>query len=416
MPNPAAGVFKQLAYKVETTYGDSPTQASAQSLRRVQSSIDLTKETYQSNEIRTDQQMADLRHGVRRVSGKLSGELSPKTYRDFFAWALKKDMATPTALTGATITIGAPSSGVYPISGSGYTMLAGGFKVGHVFRFTAGALAAANQNVNLMITDITSETAFNVIPLNGKTLTQESGKTGCTLTFTGQQTYTPQSSHTDKSFALEHWYSDLSQSELFLGCKVAAINLSLPPTGLATIEIDVAGKDFADTTAKRGAVALGSQYFTSPTAATTTGLLAAVNGKVLVGGSVVANVTGMQMAIQVASTGDPVVGSNLVPFQFAGRVLVSGQMSVYFDSVTMRDAFVNETEQAVIVALTSDNTDTSDFVTFVMPRCKFGGAQKNDGEVGLVQTVPFQALLNSAGGTGIKTEKTTLLVQDSAAP
>jgi hypothetical protein len=415
MPNPAAGVFKQLAYKVETTYGDAPTQASAQALRRVQSTVDLTKETYQSNEIRTDMQVADFRHGVRRVQGRLSGELSPKTYADFVAYALRRDFAAVTGWTGATVTIGAPVSGVYPITATGVTVLAGGLKVGHVIRFTAGTLAAANQQVNLLVTDITSETAFNVMPLNGKTLTQESAKTGCAFSVSGKTTYVPSTSHTDKSFALEHWYSDLSQSELFLGCKVSRIGLALPPTGMATIDMEVMGKDYADTTAKRGAVALSSQYFTSPTAATSTGILAAVNGILRAGGTTIATLTGLSLDITSNYSGDPVVGSNMVPFLFAGRVMVSGQLTAYFDSATLRDAFVNETEIDLIAALTASNLDGADFISIALPRIKLGGAQKSDGESGIVQTIPFQALYNSAGGSGIKTEKTTIQVQDSAA-
>jgi hypothetical protein len=407
MPNPASGVFKQLAYKKELTYGTAPAQASAQALRRVQSSIDLVKDTYQSNEIRTDLQMADFRHGVRRIQGKLSGELSPKTYADFFGFALKRDFAAVTGWTGATVTVGAPVSGVYPITATGVTVLAGGLKVGHVIRFTAGTLAAANQSVNLLVTDITSETAFNVLPLNGKTLTQEASKTGVSFSVTGKTTYVPLTGHTDNSFSLEHWYSDLAQSELFMGCKISRIGLQLPPTGIATIDMDVVGQ--------RGSVALSAQYFTSPTAATTTGLLAAVNGKVLMGGSVLANVTGLSIDVAANFSGDPVVGATLVPFQFAGRVLVSGQMSVYFDSVTQRDAFVNETLTNLVAVLTADNTDTADFISIALPAIKLGGSGKNDGEVGLVQTIPFQALLNSTGGTGVKTEKTTIQVQDSAA-
>ena len=65
----AAGVFKQLTYKVESTYGTVPGASAAQALRRVTSDLSLTKQTYQSNEIRTDQQMQDYRHGVRSVEG-----------------------------------------------------------------------------------------------------------------------------------------------------------------------------------------------------------------------------------------------------------------------------------------------------------------------------------------------------------
>ena len=60
----ATGVFKQIATKVETTYGVSPSVGGAQLLRRTDFALDISKDTYQSNEIRTDLQISDFRHGV----------------------------------------------------------------------------------------------------------------------------------------------------------------------------------------------------------------------------------------------------------------------------------------------------------------------------------------------------------------
>jgi hypothetical protein len=51
----------------------------------------------------------------------------------------------------------------------------------------------------------------------------------------------------------------------------------------------------------------------------------------------------------------------------------------------------------------------------VMPRVKLGGSAKDDGEKGLVQTIPYQALFNGSGGTGTTSEQTTLVIQDSLA-
>lgn len=414
MPNPAAGVFKQLAYKVESAFGTAPGQSSAQALRRVTSSLDLAKETYQSNEIRTDLQMLDFRHGVRRVQGTIAGELSPGTYKDFFAAALKRDFAAVSASTGVSLTI-ATSGSYYTLTRGAGSWLSDGYKVGMIVRLSVGSLNASNINKNLLILAIGSATVMTVTPLNGSAMVAEGPIATTTITATGKVTYVPSTGHTDKSFAFEHWYSDLGQSELFLGCKIAKLGLALPPTGLATINLDVMGQDYADTTAKRTAVALTSQYFTSPTAATTSGIGAAVNGKIAAGGVLLANVTGLSIDIAANFTGDPVVGQNTVPFLFAGRVIVSGQMTAYFDSVTQRDAFVNETLTDIVLAISADNTATSEFLTIAIPAIKFGGAAKDDGEKGLVATLPFQALLNSAGGAALATQLTTIQVADSMA-
>lgn len=400
----ASGVFKQLTYKAETTYGTVPAASAAQALRRVTSDLDLSKDTYQSAEIRTDQQMADFRHGVRRVEGTISGELSPKTYADFIAAALRRDFTAGASATGLSITV-AGSGPTYTITRSAGSFLTDGFKIGHVVRLTAGSFVAGNLNKNLLVSAMTA-TVLTVRVVNGSTLTAEGPIASATVAVTGKTTYAPQSGHTNKSFSIEHWFSDVAQSEVFTGCQPSQVDLSLPPTGLATISIPLMGKDLITAT---------SQYFTSPTAATTTGLTAAVNGVVLLGGVAIATLTGLTLSIASPRSGDPVVGANTVPVKFPGRIIVTGQATAYFEDATYRDAFVNETEVSLILVLSADNTAAADFIGLTLPRCKVGGSKKSDGEGGIVQTVPIQALLNTAGGAGISSELTTILVQDSAA-
>jgi hypothetical protein len=69
----------------------------------------------------------------------------------------------------------------------------------------------------------------------------------------------------------------------------------------------------------------------------------------------------------------------------------------------------------LIAAFTTDNTATADFITVAIPRLKLGGASKDDVMSGIKATIPFQALLNTVGGSGVKTERTTIQIQDSLA-
>ena len=392
----AAGLFKQVAYKVESVFGTLPVAAAAQALRRVQSTLDLTKDTYQSNEIRTDLQISDFRHGVRRVKGGINGELSCKTYADFFAAALKRPFAAVTPIAGASITI-AGAGPTYTVTRAAGSFLTDGVKVGDVIRLSVGTFNAANLSKNLMVTALTA-TVATVIVVNASALVAEGPIATSTVTVVGKKTFVPTSGHTDLSFSIEHFYSDLVQSEAFTGCKVDKIALSLPPTGLATASIDFMGQNVTTASA---------QYFTSPTAATSTSALASVNGVLRLNGVTIAIVTGLNFAIDPMFTGDPVVGSNVVPNLFPGSVNVTGQATAYFLDTTLRDAFLNETEIDLYAVFTADGTAAADFVQFAFPRIKFSGASKNDGQAGLVQTLPFRALFNKNGGAGTSTEATT---------
>lgn len=400
----ATGVAKQLRYKVESAYGTAPGASGAQLLRRVESTLDLSKDTYQSNEIRADYQISDFRHGVRRVGGNLKGELSPGTYKDFIAAALRKDFATVTALTGLSITIAASGANYTVTRGSG-SYLTDGIKIGDVVRLTAGSFTAGNLNNNLLVIALTA-TVATVKTLNGSALTAEGPIASATMTVPGKKSYVPLTGHTDKSFSVEHWFSDISQSELFTGCKIGSLGIDLPPTGMATIDFGLAGQDITTAT---------SAYYTSPTAATSTGVVAAVNGILLVGGTAVAICTGLNIKLNGNLSGDPVVGSNTIPSQFQGRVQVDGQFTAYFQDATLRDNFIDEDEISLVVVMSTGNSAAADFIGFTLPRIKLGGASKGDGEKGIIQTMPFTALLNSSGGAGTSSEASTIIIQDSQA-
>ena len=400
----ASGIFKQVKYKVESAYGTIPAASASQAIRRVSSSLDMTKDTFQSGEIRPDFQMADYRHGVRKVAGTLSGELSAKTYSDFMAAALKKAFTATAVITGASITI-AGTAGAWTITRAAGSYLTDGVKIGDVIRLTAGSFNAANLNKNILITGLTATVATGLV-LNASVLVAEGPIASASVTVVGKKSLVPQTGHTDLSFSIEHWYQDVPASEVFSGCKVSKVSIGLPATGMATCAIDFMGKDVTPS---------ASEYFTSPTALTTTGVMASVNGVVRVGGNTVANVTGLSIDIASAQSGEPSVGSNTVAFQAAGRVIVTGQITMTFDSTTMRDAFYNETEISLYAVFTADNTASSDFVGFSIPRLKVGGASRDDGEKTIIVTLPFQALLNTAGGAALATDLTTISIQDSAA-
>lgn len=403
----ASGVFKQVTYKVETTYGTMPAASAAQAMRRVTSSLDLSKDTYQSNEIRPDFQVADFRHGLRKVGGSISGELSAKTWGDFIAAALKKDFVAGVSVTGASITIGG-AAGAWTITRAAGSWLADGVKIGDVIRMTAGTFNALNLNKNIQVTAMTP-TVLTGIVLNASNLQAEGPIASATVAVVGKKTFIPQSGHTDKSFAIEHWYPDAGAtgaSEVFSGCKVSKITFTLPATGMATVAVEFVGKDSTPGTA---------QYFTSPTPVTVTGTMAAVNGVVKVGSATGGTITSASIEISCAQSSEQGIGSNTADQVATGRVIVTGQFTAKFDSTALRDAFYNETETSAYLAFTADNSANSDFIAFSMSRLKVNGASKDDGEKILIQTIPFQALLDNAGGTGKAAEMTTISVQDSAA-
>lgn len=403
----ASGVFKQVAIKKETTYGVLPTASGAQLLRRVDAAFNLTKDTYESNEIRTDLQVADMRHGINRVTGNVNGELSPGSYAPYLGSLLKRDFVAIAAMTGLSVTIAAAGGGTFTLNRGTGSFLTSGVKVGHVVRLTAGAFNIANLNKNLFVVGV-SALLLTVVVLNGSALVPEGPIATATLTLPGKATHVPTTGHTDDSYSVEEWFSDIARSETFSGCKFTQAQVQLPPSGLATLGLTVAGQ-------RMGQAASAVRYFTSPTAQGSSGIAASVNGILRINDTTQLAVTGLNFDINANFSGDGVVGSNFVPQQFAGRLRVTGQFTVYFEDGAMADAFYNESQIGLQVALSTGTEAAADFVSFSMSRVKVGGAEKSDGEGGVVRTFPFTALLNSAGGAGTAHEQTTIAVQDSLA-
>lgn len=395
----ASGIAKRVTYKKETTFGTLAGATGGQVIRRVSSDFNLSKETYQSEEIRTDYQIADFRHGVRSVEGNISGELSCGTYSDFMASAVSRNFTaiTPTALGSTTI---AAVAATYTVTRTTGSYLTDGLRVGNVIRLTG--FNANNNAKNLLVITLTA-TVATVIVLNGAALTPETVASSGTYAATGKTTYAPSTGHTDDSYTIEQFYSDISQSEVTTGNKVNTMGLALPATGLVTADFGFMGQDLKQT----GAVA----YFTNPTVQGAAGIFAAVNGALIANGAVIALVTGLNININRNMTSEAVVGSNIKPEIYEGRISVDGDFSTLFQDRTFSDYFNNETEVSLVCAVTENNTATANFMTFTLPRIKLSTDTKDDGEKGIVSQNSFQALK----GTGLNGfEATTIMIQDSA--
>jgi tail tube protein len=400
----ASGVNKILALKKETTWGVLAGAAGGKILGRVTSDLSLDKEKYSSQEIVSHYQQADMQHGVRSVRGNIKGELAPGAQQDLIAAVLRKLFTAVSAITGLSVTV-AGAGPSYTLTRGAGDFLTGGIKIGQVVRLTAGSFNAANLNKNLVVVGVTA-TVLTVLVLNGSALVAEGPIASATVTVRGMASWVPTTGHTDDSFTVEHWHSDIAQSEQFTGCKVSTLAVNLPPTGLAEIDVALFGKDLIAGTA---------QYFTTPAAASSAAKLASVNGSLVMQSAPVALLTGLQFTLNGNMTAEPVVGSNTYPDIFEGRVLGTGQMSVMFQDATARDYFLNGTEVGLIAAMGNGSAADAEFMSYSMPRIKFSGARKDDGEKAIIQTMPFDILYNSAGGAALANHQTSVQVHDSLA-
>jgi Phage tail tube protein len=399
----ATGITKSVAYKKETTYGVLAGATGAKYLRRTKSDFNLKKDHYQSAELRTDYQIVDLRHGIRSADGNIDGEFSPGSYSDFFAAALSRDFAVTGATVSANLTFAA-SGTQYTVTRAAGSFLTDGFHIGEVMRVTSGTgLDASILNKNLLITALTA-TVATVSVLNSSVLVPGTA-TACAIATPGKKTYIPLTGHTSNSYTVEEWYSNIAQSEVYTGCKVNTIAVTLPASGMTTVAIGLMGKDLAQTQQ--------TQYFTTPTAQGTTGVTAGVNGIIVFNGNPVALITTATLNIARNITNATVLGSNSIADTFTGVCNVSGSMSLYFTDTTVRDVFNNETEVSLIFSVATGSGAAADFITMTMARCKLNSFNQADNAEGIIASCDFVALMPTTNSTSA--EQTTFAIQDSLA-
>ena len=401
MGNIARGVAKTVAIKKESAWGTLPGATGAQVLRRVTADFNLKKESYQSEEINPTFQTSSMRHGVRSVEGSISAELSPGTYSEIIGAVLAKDFAAGGTATGISLTI-ATSGSFFTLTRAAGSWLTDGFYVGNIVRLTGAGLNAANVGNNLLILTLTA-TVATVMVLSSTPLIAEGPIATVGASVVGKQSFVPSTGHTDASFSVEQWFSDISQSEVYTGLKPASMSLDLPSTGLVGASFSFMGRDLGRTGT--------TKYFTTPAGITTTDVMASVSGAVVVNGVPVALVTSMSLEIARNQEMATVVGSNLNADIFVGRVNATGNMSVYFTDAAFRDYFDKEQKISIVVALTTGLDKNAQAISIALPRVLLNSASMTDAELGLTQSMDFQALQNAVTTAGLV--PSTVLIQDT---
>ncbi|MBF0394676.1 MAG: hypothetical protein HQL38_18525 [Alphaproteobacteria bacterium] len=395
------GVAVDVAYEAEASFGLKPDAGGGRIIRRTASSINLRKESYQPNEVRSDFQIQDFRHGARRVEGSIEGELSLSTYDDFVEAALRGTWAAGVGFIAGSGTGVTVSDAGKTFTRAGGSWLTDGFKIGDVVRFAN--LDAGIDGRNLRVVGLTA-TVMTVAEAPGADVAVDDEACSCAVV--GRKLTT---GVVARSFAIEHVYNDVDFSQVFTGCRIGEMRLSLPPSGVAKVTFGVTGKDMElleDAAAP---------WFTAPAPATTTGVLAAVDGVLRVAGVDVGVVTGLDLTIALGLKAEAVVGANTTPDVFYGRTNVTGNLTAFLTGGTLLKHFLDEDEVSLHVVL-NEPGGTGGFVAIHLPRLKFtSGDITGQGEQGLPIQLPFQALLKADGGAGTAWDKTTIGVQVSNA-
>ena len=391
-----SGVNKQVVYSKESGgWGVKPLAGSGKYVRRTTLELDLTRDSFESAEISSTAQTSDMRLGSDNIEGTLSGELSPGSYSDFFASLLRGTWAA--GATATAITIAAATSGNKLVRSTG-NWISDGFKLGDLVTIS-GFTTTGNNGSGLIVALTETDMSLDT---NSITLTTEAEGDSVVVSVAGKKLIVPltPAARTDDSYTIEQFYDNISVSRVATGVKIGSASVTIAPNAMTTVEFGLMGKNVESTS---------SAYFTTPAAASTTSIFSGNSGLLLVDNVPQVVVTGLNFEITGNTEAGVVIGSRNPAAIFLGRITVTGEFTAYFTDDTIFNKFKDEEDISLVYKFDGDSGEN---MVVKFPRIRLSAATPDDKETGgLIQTVPFTALLNDGSDTTI--EQSTVVLIDS---
>lgn len=384
----ANGSRHSMRYVAESTYGQTPATPAFKPIRHTGTTLGLSKESLQSEEIRSDRQIADFRHGAYQVGGDMNFELSFGSFDDLLE-AVTLGTWTPNGTTGAQ----SLSATVGTFARAAGSFITDGLAVNDII--VASGFTNAGNNGRFRITALTA-TSATVTALDGQTQVVEAAAAARVLsTFRGKL----KAGTTRRSFSVERFFGDVLTADKpyhrFTGVELNTLALAISANAMITGTFGALGQNMTT-----GQTALAGATYANPT---TTSPLDSFTGTLNEAGTPIAVITEIQLNLENGLEARFVVGSKQSILPSIGRSNCSGTITAYFENSLLLDKFINETESSIIFEL-PDGAGNKYIVT--LPRIKYNGGQPDvEGEGPITLSMPFQALLDTATQTNIQIER-----------
>lgn len=373
------------AYRKETTYGTGDGSGNAKTGRFLSDSLSPGVGYIQSQELRSDRQIADVIRNDINAGGAWPFEWSYGSFDDL--------------LVGAFLSSG--FSSVVTISGTVYSCAASGNKIHRSSGdFTASSLAVGQWiRVNGFTTNGTSfyvkitliETAD--LTVSGKTLVNEAA--GATIEI--EQGAQIVNGTTFQSFALERQYADLgSVYSQFLGMVVDGFDLAVAPDQIVTGSFGFIGKKEQSNT---------SSLYTIDAAGTN----AVMNGIDHVGAffenyTALTDLTAFNIALANNHRLRKVIGTLGASSVGTGTVGLTGGFRAYFSSAALFNKLLADTATAFAMRFVDA---AGNAIVIDMPQVKFTSGQRVGGGINtdVFADMQYQAYRDPTEGITIRLQK-----------
>lgn len=385
----------KLYYKIEGTYGTTPTSPDWTPFKHTAINIALTKATFASEIIESHHQVADFRHGNKSTAGDVNTELSFADFDDLLEAGFCSTFAAKATKTGITISAAAADNS-YNDSGNGF--VTAGFEVGDIVAVTGFTGNVAN---NITRGVITSVAAGKIIigGTDGDVIVDDAAGESVTISTVTQRL---KLGTTRRSFSLLRHFSDLSSGDkpfhVLAGQEVAKIALSAKAGEKITATFSFIGRDLslpAETAPS------GSTYLSQ----TDNRIFDAFTGLIKEGGSEVSIVTEFSVTIETGIAADRfVVGTDLMNRPNLGKFKVSGTLTMYFEDDVHYLKFINGSDSSA--ELSMDDLAGNN-ISITLPKFKYTGSAPDVSATGdITLSMPFEAYYDTTTSTSVMIDYT----------
>ena len=384
----ANGSRHSMRYVPESVYGQTPATPAFKPVRHTGTTLGLSKESLQSEEIRSDRQIADFRHGAYQVGGDINFELSFGSFDDLLE-AVTLGTWVANFSTGAQ-SLSATATGFARAAGS---FITDGLAVNDVI--VASGFTNAGNNGRFRITALTA-TSITATALEGQTQVVEAAAADRTLSTLRAKL---KAGTVRRSFTMERFFGDILTADKpyhrFTGVELNTMALAISANAMITGTFGTLGQNMTTDTA----IVAGATYALP----TTTSPLDSFTGTLNEAGTPIAVITEIQLNLENGLEARFVVGSKQSILPSIGRSNCSGTITAYFENSLLLDKFINETESNIVFELPDG---AGNKYIFTLPRIKYNGGQPDvEGEGPVTLSMPFQSLLDSVTQTNIQIER-----------
>ena len=379
-------------YVEETTYGTTPATPALKTLRHTGTSLGLSKGTNMSEELRSDRQIEDYRHGAKQTGGDISTEVSYGTLDDLLEAVLCGEWSAGAGatITGTTISAAAADDS-FNDSGNGF--ITAGFSVGD--RITVSGFTGTVANNDTYIIQTVAAGKITVILATGAAaanIVDDAAGESVTIAKGGN---TLKAGVERRSFSVIRNFTDQVEADdpfhRFTGVELNTVEVNVTAEAIVTATFGTVGRELV----VEGEDPAGATY----PAVGTTRVMDAFTGAPREGGTTIGVITEINFTLDNGIEPRFVVGSDLTIRPSIKRSNLSGTATMYFENATMMNKFINETETSIDLTI---RDAAGNRLRFFMPRVKYNGGQPDvDDEGPVTLSMPFQALRDSTTGSNI---------------